>query len=195
MPNTITGSIGVFGMMFSTRNLMKNKLGITTDTEKNAPYADFPTMARDFTTTERTIIQSSVDSTYSRFKQRVAEGRKMTLGYVDSVGQGRIWTGAEALKNGLVDALGGLDRAISGIAAITAVNNFKIVTYPQPENNLSSFLKVMSATNISEAVMKDLNLQKEWGNAYKFYSMLLQSHTQQNGLQQYTYMPFEITIR
>src|SRR5690606_4307048 len=116
MPTTITGSIGVFGMMFSTRDLMKNKLGLTTDTEKNAPYADFPTLARDFTAEERVIIQSSVDSTYARFKQRVADGRKMSVARVDSIGQGRIWTGTEAVKNGLVDALGGLERAVSGVA-------------------------------------------------------------------------------
>lgn len=195
MPNTITGSIGVFGMMFSTRDLMKNKLGLTTDTEKNAPYADFPTLSRDFTAEERVIIQSGVDSTYSRFKQRVADGRKMTVARVDSIGQGRIWTGTEAVKNGLVDALGGLDRAINGVAGIANLNNFKVVTYPKADNNLSSILRIMSATSISEAVMKDLNLQKEWGNAYQFYSMLLQSHTQQNGLQQYMYLPFQVNFR
>ncbi|OJU75955.1 MAG: signal peptide peptidase SppA [Bacteroidetes bacterium 47-18] len=195
MPTTITGSIGVFGMMFSTRDLMKNKLGLTTDTEKNAPYADFPTLARDFTAEERVIIQSSVDSTYARFKQRVADGRKMSVARVDSIGQGRIWTGTEAVKNGLVDALGGLERAVSGVAGIANVNNYKIVTYPKADNNLSSLLRIMNATSISEAVLKDLNIQKEWGNAYQFYSMLLQSHTQQNGLQQYMYLPFQVNFR
>lgn len=194
MPNTITGSIGVFGMMFSPRNFLKNKLGITTDVEKNAPYADFPTVSRDFTTEERNIIQTSVDSTYSRFKQRVAAGRDMTVEYVDSIGQGRIWTGTEALKNGLVDALGGLDRAVKGAAGIANINNYKVVMYPKRDNDLASIFRMMNTANISAAMMQNLNMQKEWGEAYYFYSMLLHSHVQSNGLQQYTVMPFKVNF-
>lgn len=193
MPNTITGSIGVFGMMFSTRDLMKNKLGLTTDTEKNAPYADFPTLTRPFTEDEKSIIQSGVDTVYALFKRRVAEGRNMSVAAVDSIGQGRIWTGTEALKNGLVDALGGLDRAINGVAGLANLNNYKISIYPKQDNQLSSILRIMSPTSIKEALAKELKLQETLGQAYPFYQMLIQSPAQQN-VKHYAIMPFQLSL-
>lgn len=193
MPNTITGSIGVFGMMFSTRDLFKNKLGLTYDTEKNAPYADFPTLNRPFTEEEKNIIQSGVDTVYALFKRRVAEGRNMTVAAVDSIGQGRIWTGTEALKNGLVDALGGLDRAVTGVAAIASLNNYKVAVYPKQDNQLSSILRLMNPTSIKEAMMSEFKLQETLGQAYPFYQMLVQEPSHQN-VKHFAMMPYQINL-
>lgn len=193
MPNTITGSIGVFGMMFNFENLMKNKLGITTDTEKNAPYADFPTFGRDFSAEERNIIQSGVDTIYALFKRRVAEGRNMSVASVDSIGQGRIWTGTQALKLGLVDAIGGVDRAVKGVAAIANLNNYKVVTYPKQENQFALLLKMMNPTSIQEKLTDDMALHATWGEAYSFYKMLI-SYPKNNGIQYYMMMPYKMQI-
>lgn len=172
MPSTITGSIGVFGMMFSTRELMTNKLGITFDTEKNAQYADFPNMTRPFTDFEKQIIQNSVDSTYKTFKTRVADGRKMTMALVDSVGQGRIWTGTEAVKLGLVDAIGDINRAINGAATIKGLNNYQVVVYPKQENGFAKFLKMLSGAQVQEMVAAEMGMQEEYGDALSFYRMM-----------------------
>jgi protease-4 len=188
-PNTITGSIGVFGMMFSTKDLFKNKLGLTYDTEKNAPFADFPTLSRSFTDEEKVIIQSGVDSVYALFKRRVSEGRKLEVNYVDSVGQGRIWTGTQALKLGLVDALGSLDRAVNGVAAIAGLNNYKVVTYPKQDNQLSNILKMVNVTSVKEHITQEIALQNELGAAYSFYKMLF-STPKVKGAQVYMMMPF-----
>jgi len=172
MPGTITGSIGVFGMMFSTRELMTNKLGITFDTEKNAKYADFPNMTRPFTDFEKQLIQNSVDTTYKTFKTRVADGRKMTMENVDSVGQGRIWTGTEAVKLGLVDAVGDINRAIASVAVISKVNNYQVVTYPKQNNNFAKLLKMLTGAQVQEFVAAEVGMQEEFGDALSFYRMM-----------------------
>ncbi len=104
-PTTITGSIGVFGMIPNMQGFFKNKLGITFDGEKTHQYADMMTVSRPLTAQEKQIIQGYVDDFYDGFKERVAAGRKMTVAQVDSIGQGRVWTGVEAKKLGLVDEL------------------------------------------------------------------------------------------
>lgn len=193
MPSTLTGSIGVFGMMFSTRDLMKNKLGITTDVEKNAPYADFPTLNRPFTDREKQIIQSGVDTVYALFKRRVAEGRKLDIAYVDSVGQGRIWSGIKGLELGLVDALGGMDRALEGVASLANVNNYKVVMYPQQKDQFSQIFKMINANSVSEELIKESELYVEFGPAYQFYKMI--SSAPKNKMNIYALMPFSMNIR
>lgn len=193
MPSTLTGSIGVFGMMFSTRDLMKNKLGITTDVEKNAPYADFPTLSRPFTERERVIIQSGVDTVYALFKRRVAEGRKMDVAYVDSVGQGRIWSGTKALELGLVDALGGLDRALAGASKLANLNNYKVVLYPQQKDQFSQIFKMINANSVSETLLKETELYQELGPAFHFYQLMKNSNN--NRLNIYALMPFAMKIQ
>jgi len=132
MPNTLTGSIGVFGMMFNISGGLKDKLGVTFDEVKNAPLADFPTASRALTPQEAARMQATIDTIYSTFKNRVAVGRKMTPTVVDSVAQGRIWSGSDALAIGLVDGLGGLDRAMRSAAAKAKLSTYKVITYPEP---------------------------------------------------------------
>lgn len=156
MPTTITGSIGVFSMMFNTEKLMTNKLGITFDQEKNAPYADFPNGTRKMTPAEAAMMQRGVDTIYALFKRRVANGRRMTEANVDSIAQGRVWTGLAAQRIGLVDGMGDLDRAIKSAAAMAKVKDYEIRTYPEPVDKLKSFMKKFKGSNASaqEAIAK-----------------------------------------
>ncbi len=141
LPNTITGSIGVFTMLFNTEKLLNNKLGITIDEVKNAPYADFPSFTRPLTKDEASRMQAGVDTIYSIFKQRVAAGRKLSVAAVDSIAQGRVWSGTDAIKIGLVDGLGGLDRAIWSAAKKAGLSSYKVVTYPEPVDKFDAVLR------------------------------------------------------
>ena len=105
-PNTITGSIGVFGIIPNMGGFFKNKLGITFDGVKTAPYADGPNVYRAMTGPEKEMVQKGIDRIYLQFKQRVAEGRKKDINYIDSIAQGRVWSGEDALRLGLVDRIG-----------------------------------------------------------------------------------------
>lgn len=115
-PNTITGSIGVFGIIPNLQNFFNNKLGITFDEVKTGKYADLMSVNRPLTVDERDLIQQGVNKTYNTFTKKVADGRKISQAKVDSIGQGRVWTGAQALQIGLVDRLGGLEDAIKSAA-------------------------------------------------------------------------------
>jgi protease-4 len=153
MPSTITGSIGVFTMLFNSEKLLTNKLGITFDTEKNAPHADFPTATRKLTAQEAKIMQNSVDTIYSVFKKRVADARGLSMDYVDSIAQGRIWSGIQAKQLGLVHDLGNLDRAITSAAAIAKLDKYEVRTYPEKVDKLKSFLKKIQGNTASEQVL------------------------------------------
>jgi protease-4 len=171
MPNTITGSIGVFGMMFNAEKLMKNKLGVTFDGVKNAPYADFPNGIRALTPEEGAKIQRSVDNIYTVFKSRVAAGRKMDVNLVDSFAQGRVWSGTDALEIHLVDGLGGLDRAISSAAALAKVKDYKVITYPAAVDKFESMMKKLSGKDVSTEVVKAV-AKSEMGEEYGWFKQL-----------------------
>ena len=133
-PNTLTGSIGVFGMIPSFQNFLKNKLGVTVDVVKTNQHADYGTGLRPLDETELATLQASIEQIYSTFTQRVADGRKMTVAQVDSIGQGRVWAGVDALNLGLVDKLGNIDDAIDKAAELAKVSNYSIVYYPKQKD-------------------------------------------------------------
>jgi len=193
LPTTITGSIGVFGMMFNTATFFKNKLGVTFDEEKNAPFADMPNMNRPLTAQEKTFIQNGVDSIYLTFKTRVATGRKLDVSYVDSIGQGRVWSGTAALNNHLVDAIGGLDRAFASAAKLANLKDYRVVTYPAPDNKLEKLFKTFSKTQINEMAMAEAMLQKELGVDYRWISTIRKMQENKNRL--WMMMPFIPEIR
>ncbi len=198
-PNTITGSIGVFGMMFNTKDFFNKKIGVTFDVEKNTPYGDFPNLTRNMTDVEKKAIQNSVDSIYLTFKTRVTEGRKnksnFTLEYVDSVGQGRIWTGTTALQLGLVDALGSLDRAIESAATIAGITDYKVNVFPKSEDKFEQFLKILSGSNkVSQRLITEQFLQTELGDAYNWYKLLSKTPHQGN-VHQLMMLPYSIEIK
>ncbi len=131
-PNTITGSIGIFGIMFNVQELLNDKLGITTDVVKTGELSDFMNAGRPITEVERTIMQSSVEDGYETFIARVAEGRGMSPEAVKEVASGRVWTGNQAKERGLVDVLGGLNTAIEIAAGkIKAGDDYRVVYYPE----------------------------------------------------------------
>lgn len=134
--NTITGSIGVFTLLPNMQKFFNDKLGITFDGVKTAPQADMLTATKPLTPAQKTYLQNSVDSIYVTFKERVAEGRKKDISYIDSIGQGRVWSGSRALQLGLVDRMGGLEDAIACAARMAKTTDYRLREYPEPHNVL-----------------------------------------------------------
>lgn len=154
MPNTITGSIGVFGMLFNVGDALKSKLGVTFDEVKNAPLADFPTASRALTPEEALRMQATIDTIYKTFKGHVSNGRRINPGMVDSIAQGRVWTGTDALSIGLVDGLGGLDRALRSAAAKARLKSYSVTTYPEPVDQFKSMIRKVTKNPLSESSIK-----------------------------------------
>jgi len=162
-PNTITGSIGVFGLMFNAQNMLKNKLGITVDTYKTGAYTDLGTVTRPLTSNERAIMQQGVDRVYDTFTSRVAEGRHIPQEMVDSIGQGRVWSGVDAKRLGLVDVLGGIDDAIAIAAKMAHLNNYRIKNLPEQKDAMQEILEGLSG-NAETWFMKE-----KLGSDFRFY--------------------------
>ena len=190
MPNTITGSIGVFSMMFDISGLMKDKLGVTFDEVKNAPYADFPTASRPLNADEAARMQSTVDTIYSTFKSRVSKGRRLAGIMVDSIAQGRVWTGTDALTIGLVDGIGNLDRALRSAAAKAKLSSYSVTTYPEPVDQFKTMLKRLKGPMTAIAVRQAM--QEELGPDYELYEQL-QSLRRIRGKVQMA-MPYRLNI-
>jgi len=152
-PNTITGSIGVFGLMPNMQKFFNNKLGITIDTVNSNTHSDFGSPFRPIGDAEGMIIQKSVEDIYTTFINRVAEGRKMTPAQVDSIGQGRVWSGIDAKEIGLVDELGGLEDAIRIAAERAKLENYKLEELPKQKDAFEEFIKGISG-DVSERLMK-----------------------------------------
>ncbi len=135
-PNTITGSIGVFGMIPNMKGFFNDKLGLTFDGVQTHKYAGMMTVTRPLTADEKGIIQGFIDNFYSTFTQRVAEGRNMPVAAVDSIGQGRVWTGTDALRIGLVDEMGGLEAATAEAAKLADLpeGGYRTVGYPEQKD-------------------------------------------------------------
>ncbi|MDQ3190788.1 MAG: signal peptide peptidase SppA [Bacteroidota bacterium] len=133
-PSTITGSIGVFGLILTGEEFMEDKMGITSDVVKTSPFADIGSFTREMTDKERAIIQNSVERIYEQFLQVVAKGRDLERNDVHNVAQGRVWSGKDAAKNKLVDAFGGLDDAIKLAAQKANLDdNYSVVYLPEVE--------------------------------------------------------------
>ena len=191
MPNTITGSIGVFTMLFNSEAMLKNKLGITFDQVKNAPSADFPSLTREFTPQENQRMQAGVDTIYSIFKRRVATARRMDIALVDSFAQGRVWSGTDALRIGLVDGLGGLDRAIFSAAKKAGISSYQVVTYPEPVDKFESLMRQFKGASVSTNVVKAA-LAEQMGPDYEYIQQIRFLY-KMNGRAQMA-MPFKVSI-
>lgn len=180
LPNTITGSIGVFGMMFNLDKLMKNKLGITFDGVKNAPFADFPTAFRPMTAEEGKRMQTSIDTIYAKFKNHVATGRKLQADIVDSIAQGRVWTGTDALSIGLVDKLGTMQQAINSAASLAKLSKYRVVTYPEPIDKFNLILKKFKSNTEAQTALRQA-LKAELGSEQYSYINYLAQLQHMNG--------------
>lgn len=162
-PNTITGSIGVFGLLFNMKKLFNNKFGITVDTVKTNRFADIGSALRPLTQAERDIIQNSVNEIYDSFITKVADGRGLTKAQVDSIGQGRVWSGADAKNIGLVDVLGGLETAIEIAAGMAKLEHYRVAEYPERVEPFKQFMKELSGEG------EDVMLKKHLGENYRYY--------------------------
>lgn len=170
---TLTGSIGVFGLFLNTSELMRETLGIGLDVVRTNPHADFMSGSRDMTASERAILQRMVDSSYSRFLDVVAQARTMPRDSVHARAQGRVWTGAQAHEIGLVDELGGFDRALT-IARQRAGIPETDVSYrllPRPRGFLDRFIEQMGRAGSimsnqveapSDKVIRQLEQLRQW---------------------------------
>jgi protease-4 len=139
--NTITGSIGVFGLSFNTSNFFRNKLGVTFDVAKTNKYADFGSLTRPMTAHEKEVLMLQIEEIYDQFISHVAEGRGLTKAQVDSIGQGRVWNATDALKIGLVDVLGGIEKAVEIAATKANLKDYRIVELPTLDDPFTSFMK------------------------------------------------------
>jgi protease IV len=184
-PNTITGSIGVFGMLPNIQKALDQKLGITVDTVNTNLHSDVGGPLRAVSASEFDYIQGGVERVYDVFTKRVAEGRKMSQANVDSIGQGRVWTGADALKINLVDEMGGLNDAIAYAAKKAKVTDYKLVELPKQK---SPFDFLTKKENELEARFIKNNL----GISYTYFKQL-QKLVNLQGIQ--ARLPFEMLVQ
>ena len=158
-PTTLTGSIGIFGLIPDFSGLVKDKLGLRFDVVKTNKASDFGTLSRPFDAAESAALQAHVNRGYALFLKRVADGRtaaghKMTPEAVDHIAQGRVWTGNQALKNGLVDKIGTLNDAILKAEQLAQTKNPDVVRYPAPKSWMESFNKEKQEDDYFERKMK-----------------------------------------
>jgi len=184
-PNTITGSIGVFGLLPNMQGFFNNHLGITFDGVRTGKFSDFGDASRPLTAEERSIIQTVIDSIYLDFKERVASGRNQTVDYVDSIARGRVWTGTQALARGLVDVIGSLDDAVAIASEKAGLTEYSLKEYPQQKEPLEMILEGFG----SEA--ETFIMKKHLGQYFPIVQKL-DEIKRMNGIQ--ARMPFELEI-
>ncbi|MGV8878322.1 MAG: signal peptide peptidase SppA [Sphingobacteriaceae bacterium] len=185
-PNTITGSIGIFAIVPNLQKFLNDKLGLSFDGVKTGQFADLGDMTKPLSLEETAILQQQVNRGYADFTAAVAQGRKKSVQYIDSIGQGRVWTGTQALKIGLVDRLGNIQDAIASAAKKAKLTEYKLVTYPDQQ----SIFKELSSGLSAET--KAYLLKNELGEAYPYYRQL-KSALRMSGLQ--ARLPYDILIK
>jgi protease-4 len=187
-PTTLTGSIGVFGTFPNMQGFLNDKVGLTFDVAKTNKNADFGSVTQPLTEFQYGKLQEMVVKTYDDFTKRVANGRGLTQTYVDSIGQGRVWAGADAIGIGLVDKLGDMEDAIAYAAEkANLANDFKVTEWPKQKD---FFTRIMESMNGSNDKL-DAALKQKLGVYYNYYQSLenLQKNT---GIQ--ARMPFDMVI-
>lgn len=170
MPSTITGSIGVFGVIPNAGKLLNDKLGIRMDYVGTGEHSDFGRVDRPMTSFERSYMESMIDSIYSRFLTVVGSGRKMSVMLVDSLAQGRVYTGSMALNNRLTDMSGGLQDAIDLAAKRSGITEYRISNYPRHKSPLEEIL-----ASFSEDMEANAQLKALLGSHYLWLDYLMQA--------------------
>ncbi|MDK2909159.1 MAG: protease [Bacteroidales bacterium] len=186
-PNSITGSIGVLGIIPNAQKLLSDRLGITFDNVKTNANAEFVGLNRPLTDYQKRVLLNSIEDVYATFVGHVAEGRKLTREKVDSIGQGRVWSGVDAKSIGLIDEWGGLYDAIAEAAKMAGIENYKIVEYPVLKDPFTRLLESFGGEENSEVFLK-----KQLGIHYN-YLKTLQNLATATGPQ--ARMPFQIHFR
>jgi protease IV len=186
-PGTITGSIGVFSILPNMQNFFKDKLGVTFDGVKTAPEADALTITKPLTPMQKAYFQASVDSIYHNFKSRVSNGRNMTMDYVDSIAQGRVWSGRTALHLGLVDRLGNLQDAVDCAARMAGTSDYRLKEYPEPKSLLDMVLGNYKRSVSLKAMQEELGEE-----GFRTYSTIRKVKASIGTIQ--TRLPFDFTV-
>jgi protease-4 len=160
-PNTITGSIGVFAFIPNAQKFFNDKLGVTFDDVKTGKYSNIGGITRPLNPDEQQILQTYIDTTYNDFKLRVSQGRHLKPEFVDSIAQGHIYSGIQAKKLGLVDALGGMEDAIKYAAEQAKISNYNIRILPE-YNNFKLSMVLSGLTMTKEDLLKE-ELKENYG--------------------------------
>lgn len=184
-PNTITGSIGIFGTIPNIGELLNDKLGISTDVVKTNKNSDLLSITRPMTDYERQMMQANIEEGYDTFISHVAEGRGMTKEQVDKIGQGRVWSGENAKEIGLIDEFGGLQDAIDLAVKMEGLENYRTVSLPALPDPFEALFKTGS-DNVRTWFMKN-----ELGEKYRYYEYFKKA-SQMNGI--YARMPYDISL-
>ncbi|MGE5421250.1 MAG: signal peptide peptidase SppA [Chloroflexota bacterium] len=185
-PTSISGSIGVFGLLPNADILLQKKLGIKTEVVKTNRNSDFPSFTRPMNDTEKEVMQLNIEQIYGDFVGKVASGREMEASSVDSIGQGRVWSGSSAIKIGLVDEIGGLNDAIKGAAELAGISDYSVKELPVSEDPYMKLLSQLSGD------IKMRVLRKELGESVKYYNMMKEI-TQMSGVQ--ARLPYIIELK
>jgi len=184
---TITGSIGVFGVLFNGKDFLNDKLYISTDREKTGKYADIGSFTRPLNNQERVIIQKEVEDVYTKFLTVVAEGRNMDTAYVNTIAQGRVWSGSDAETKKLVDKQAGLDTAVEIAAGMAGVESYQLVHLPERPN---LYLRQLFAETQGKIAAR--MLEKEFGEWYPWIKAAKEVQ-KMNGVQ--ARLPVDIQIK
>jgi protease-4 len=184
--STITGSIGVFGLLFNIQQLVNEKIGIQTETVNTNTYSDAMSPLREMSEFERMTIQSEVESIYKVFISHVSEGRGMSKADVDSIGQGRVWSGQDALRIGLVDVIGGLDVAVKIAADKANLKKYKVKEYPVQKDFMQKLMEEFSVK------MQNRIIENNFGEASIYYRHL-NSMLKMEGVQ--ARLPYNFVIK
>ena len=186
-PTTLTGSIGVFGTFPNAQGFLNDKIGLTFDVAKTNENADFPNFTQPLTEFQYNKLQEMVGKTYNDFTQRVAEGRGLRQTFVDSIGQGRVWAGADAIGLGLVDKLGDMEDAISyAVEKANLGTDYKVTEWPKQKDFFTRLMESMNKTDELDAAMK-----QKLGVYYNYYKGL-ENLNNNTGIQ--ARMPFDMVI-
>ena len=165
-PTSISGSIGVFGLLPNAEELLEKKLGLTTEIIKTNKNSDFPSVYRPMNVYEKEVMQRSIENIYSDFVSKVSKGRKMSFESVDSIGQGRVWTGTSAQNIGLVDEIGGLNDAIKGAAELAGLDKYSVRELPVHEDPYTRLLSQLGGE------IKMRILKSELGESARYFNMV-----------------------
>lgn len=185
-PTTITGSIGIFGMVPNVSNLLTKKIGLKFDIVKTNEMADMGTMSRPFNAAERAQLQKMIEQGYDTFTKRVADGRGMSQDSVKLIAEGRVWTGEQGLKIGLVDELGNLDDAIAYAAKMIESKEYHTVSYPAEEDPFAMILNETKSDYMNNEIKELLG---EWYSVYSFIRNVKSADNIQARI------PYDIVIR
>jgi protease IV len=187
-PTTITGSIGVFGVLPNMKGFLNNKIGVTFDNVKTGKYADLGDVTRPLTDDEFKIIQESVVNIYDDFITKVSVGRKIDKAAVDSLGQGRVWSGVDAKRLGLIDEFGGLEAAIASAAELAKIKTYRVKDFPKLKDPFEKLMEDVMGQSQTSIIEKELEGNYKILKQFQF----LQSIKDLKGIQMM--MPYHIDI-